>query len=123
MEACRSDEGFRDAVTRGVPGAVGVGVGDVEVDCGGGVDIGRGWVLKVDVDAVAWWVEWRYGERDGAARDWEDARGSSLVERLLIVSTSSSSALSTVFKSDVAEMPHEFCFDPTRLAIAQGNEW
>lgn len=99
LETCRSDDGFRDAAMRGVPGAVGVGVEGP--DCAGAVGLG---VLKVEVEAVAWWVEWRYGERDWTALVWEEERGPSFVETLLIVSLSSS-ALSTVLESSVVADP------------------
>ena len=111
LETWRSDDGFRVAVMRGVPGAVGVGVG--HADCAGAVGLGC-WVLKVEVDAVAWCVGWRYGERDWTAGVGE-GRWSSFVETLLIVSSSS---LSTVF--DSAEPGTLVCFrSHTRLAIAK----
>lgn len=54
METWRSDDGFRDAVMRGVPGMVGVGAEDDDdddcVDAGG---LGCWAALKVEVDAVA----------------------------------------------------------------------
>lgn len=117
LETCRSDDGFRDAAIRGVPGAVGVGVEDDDSDCAGMAELGRwGLLLKVEVDAVAWCVGWRYGERDWVC---EEGRKSSFAEKLLIRSKSSS-ALSTVFESNVAtELAMEL--GPTRLAIAQGN--
>lgn len=62
LETWRSDDGLRDAAMRGVPGAVGVGVGDDEPDWAGAT--GAEWLLNVDVDAVARCVAWRYGERD-----------------------------------------------------------
>lgn len=109
---------------RGVPGAVGVGVGDDDPDCAvGAVGLGSWGLLKVEVDAVAWCVGWRYGERDWAAR-WvcEAARVSSFMETLLIVSRWSSGLL-RVFKGDdgAAElvMVLGFCMrGHTRLAIA-----
>ena len=105
LETWRSDDGFRVAAMRGVPGAVGVGVEDEEAGCAGA---GGCWgLLKVEVDAVAWWVGWRYGERDWTGRVWR----SSFVETLLIVSSSS------LF--DSAEL---VCFrNRTRLAIARGD--
>ena len=40
---------------RGVPGTVGVGVGDDDPDCAvGAVGFGNWGLLKVEVDAVAW---------------------------------------------------------------------
>jgi hypothetical protein len=104
LETWRSDDGFRVAVVRGVPGAVGVGVGDAEGAGGAGLGL-----LKVEVDAVAWCVGWRYGERDWPAGGCKDGRGSSLVETLLIVSSSSLEPGTLV------------CFrSHTRLAIARG---
>lgn len=71
-------------------------------------------LLKVEVDAVAWCVGWRYGERDWVV----SVRGSSRAEKLDIVSSSSSRVL-MVFGSDEQV---RCCFrGPTRPAIAQGT--
>ena len=113
LETCRRDDGFRDAAMRGVPGAVGVGVEGP--DCAGAAGLG---LLKVEVEAVAWCVEWRYGERDWSAGVWEEGRGSSFVETLLIVSLSSSALESSV---EVDPGTLFCCRGRARLAIAEGG--
>lgn len=53
LETCRSEEGLRDAVMRGVPGMVGVGVAEDEDDCACAAVFGSWELLNVEVDAVA----------------------------------------------------------------------
>lgn len=65
VELWRKEEGFRDAVVRGVPGIVWVGVEPVvEVFKAETIAVGCPPVLNVDVEALAWWVPGcMYGER------------------------------------------------------------
>lgn len=67
VEVWRKEEGFREAMVRGVPGIVWVGV-LVDVEPAVGVftaettAVGCPPTLNVDVEAVAWWVGCIYGE-------------------------------------------------------------
>lgn len=67
VEEWRKEEGFREAVVRGVPGIVGVGVlvgvePAVEVFTTETTPVDCPPTLNVDVEAVAWWVGCMYGE-------------------------------------------------------------
>lgn len=90
FDTWRSEDGLRDAEMRGVPGVVGVVACEVDGASGTALGGGLGGMLKVDVEAVAWCVGWRYGDRWGLVIAGNDSvRASSFTDRLLSVSPSS----------------------------------
>ena len=120
MATWRREDGLRDAEMRGVPGVV--GACEVDDAAGNAVGGGLGWALNVDVEAVAWWVGWRYGERWVVVAGKDRVRASSLTDRPLSVSPSSPLSIVSNKPGIALAMLPWWCFRcRTRLAIAEEN--